>query len=73
METAFEDFVLQPPRVENYLEYHIYAYVMEGGLGLYNVSPAVLCALIQLVRRALRVSHRPMTKRTKSSHVPHKV
>ena len=64
METAFEDFLLQAPRVEKYLQYGIYTDVTDGGLGLYSASWAALCALIQRVQRALRVPHRPMTKRT---------
>ena len=41
----------------------------EGGLGLHSASWACLCALVQLVQRALRVPHRPMTKRTNSGHL----
>ena len=73
METPFEDFVLQAPRVEKYLQYRIYTDVTEGGLGLHSASWAGLCALIQLVQRALRVPHRPMTKCTNSGHLPHMV
>ena len=61
METAFEEFVLQAPCVE---KYRIYTDVTEGGLGLHSASWAVFCALIQLVQRALRVPHRPMTRHT---------
>ena len=73
MEAAFEDFVLQAPRVEKYLQYRIYTDVTKGGLGLLSTSWAGLCALIQLVQQALRVLHRPMKKRTNSSHLPHMV
>ena len=73
METAFEEFVLQAPRVEKYLQYRLYTDVTEGGLGLHSASWAGLCALIQLVQRALRVPHRPMTRRTNSGHLPHMV
>ena len=64
METAFKEFVLQAPRVEKYLQYRLYTDVTEGGLGLHSASWAGLCALIQLVQRALRVPHRPMTSYT---------
>ena len=73
MEAAFEDFVIQAPRVEKYLQYRIYMDVTEGELGLHGVSWVGLCALIQPVQRALRVPHRPMTKRTNSGHLPHMV
>ena len=73
MEAAFEDFIRHAPRVEKYLQYRIYMDVTEGGLGLHSASWVVLCALIQLVERALRVPHRPMTKRANSGHVPHMV
>ena len=73
MEAAFEDFVLQAPCVEKYLQYRIYTDVTEGGLGLHNATWACLCALIQLVQRALRVPNRPMMKRTNSGPLPHMV
>ena len=73
METAFEEFVLQAPRVEKYLQYRLYTDVAEGGLGLHSASWAGLCALIQLVQRALRVPHRPMTRHTNSRHLAHVV
>ena len=73
MEAAFEDVVLQPPRVEKYLQYRIYTDVTEGGLGLHGASWAGLCALIQLVQWALRVPHKPMMKRTNSRHLPYMV
>ena len=71
MEAAFEDFVLSAPRVEKYPQYCIYTDVTEGGLGLHGASWAGLCALIHQVQRALSVPHRPMPKRTNSSHLPH--
>ena len=65
METAFEEFVLQAPRVEKYMQYRIYTDVTEEGLGLHSASWAGVCAFIPLVQRALQVAHRRVTKRTR--------
>ena len=73
MEAAFEAFIVQAPRVEKYPQYRIYTDVTEGGLGLHNASWAGLCALIQLVQKALRLPHGRMTKRTNSGHLSHMV
>ena len=73
MEPTFEDFVLQAPRVEKYLQYRIYTDTTEGGLGLHSASWAGLCALIQMVKRSPRIPHRPMTRRTNSGQLPHMV
>ena len=73
METAFEEFVLQAPRVDKYLQSRIYTDVTEGGLGLHSASWAGLCALVQPVQCALRVPHKPVTRHTNSGHLPHMV
>ena len=69
MDAAFEDFVVQAPNVEKYLQYRIYKDVPEGRSGLHSVSLAGLCFLIQIVQWTLRVPHTPMTKLTSSGHL----
>ena len=73
MEAAFEDFILQAPRVEKYLQHRIYTDTAKGGPGLHSASWAGLCALIQMVQRSLRIPCRPMAQRTHSRHLPHMV
>ena len=73
MEAEFEDFILHLPRVEKCLQYRIYTEVTEGGPDLHTASWAGLCALIQLVQRAMPIPHRRMMRCTNFGHLPHMV
>ena len=60
LEATFEDYVLAAPRVERYLHHRMYTDTTHGGLGLYRTSWAGMCALVQLVQRALRLGDHKM-------------
>ena len=55
LEAAFEDYVLAAPRVEKYMHHRIYTDTTHRGLGLHNASWVGMCALIQLVQKALHL------------------
>ena len=58
---AFEDYVPEVPRVEKYLQYHMYTDTAQGGLGLHTASWAGMCALIQLVQKVLWLADHKMS------------
>ena len=73
LEATFEDCVLAAPWVEKYLRHRLYTDTAHGGLGLHTASWAGMCALIQLVQRALRLPDHKMSTQARGGHMPHMV
>ena len=72
-EATFEDYVLAAPRVEKYLQHRPYTDTTHGGQGLHSASWAGMCALIQLVQRALRLPGHKMPNQARAGNMPHMV
>ena len=61
--------MLPAPRVEKYLRHRLYTDNTHGGLGLHSASWAGMCALIQLIQRALRLPDHKMPTQVREGHM----
>ena len=65
--------MLTAPRVQKYLHHRMYTDTAHGGLGQHTASWPGMCALIQLVQKALCLPGHKMPSQTQDGHMPHMV